>query len=274
MRELGYAEGGNFALEFIDLEGRSDRYAEAMLELVRRKVDVILAYGPEASLKGALAATRTIPIVMIAIDYDPLELGHVSSLARPTGNVTGLFLQQIELASKRIELLKDAFPTVRSATVLWDRLSADQWLATRDSATRLGIDTIGIELRDYPYDYERALANVDAGHRRFLIVTTSPFFARDRERLPPFAVQHRMAAIFVFREYVDAGGLMSYGPNRGLLSRRGADYVHRLARGAKPGDLPIERPTAFELTINLKTAKALGLEFSQATLLRAENVIE
>ena len=136
------------------------------------------------------------------------------------------------------------------------------------------MEVTGVELRDYPYDYERAFSHAPLAHREFLIVMTSPYFARDRERLVQFTTQQRIASLFVFREYVDLGGLMSYGPSRTVLSRRAADYVNRIARGAKPSDLPVERPTIFELAINLKTAKLLGLEFSQAMLLRADEVIE
>jgi putative ABC transport system substrate-binding protein len=274
MRELGYIEGKNFALDFIDLQGHTDRYRRAMQELADRKVDIIIAFGPEEALKSALAATRTIPIVMVAIDYDPLALGYVSSIARPTGNITGISMQQIELAAKRVQLVQDAFPTLRAATVFWDRSSGDQWRATQDAAAQLGLDIAGVELRDYPYDYERALEQAPPGHRAFLIVMTSSYFARDRERLVQFTLQKRVASMFVFREYVDLGALMSYGPNLTILSRRTADYVNRIARGAKPSDLPIEQPTRFELVINLKTAKLFGLEFSHAALIRADEVIE
>jgi putative ABC transport system substrate-binding protein len=274
MRELGYVEGQNFTMDYIDLQGRIERYVDAMQQLVDRKADVIVALGPEAALKAALAVTRTIPIVMVAIDYDPVALGYVTSLARPTSNVTGLFLEQIELAAKRLQLVKDAFPAVGKATVFWDQLSADQWHATRDNAGKFGFDLAGIELRDYPYDYARALAQAPPEHRGFLFAMTSPLFARDRPQIVQFTLLNRLPSMFVFREYVDLGGLASYGPNRTVMSRRTADYVHRIARGAKPSDLPIERPTIFELVINLRTAKALGLEFSQAMLLRADEVIE
>ncbi len=216
------SKANNFVLDFIDQEGKPDRYGEAMQELVRNKPDIILAYGPEASLKGALAATQTIPIVMAAIDYDPITLGYVTSLARPTGNVTGLLLQQIELAEKRIELLREAFPAMKAVTVFWDALSADQWQAAKDSAQRFGLKVTGVEPRDYPYDYEKALALAQAppGHRRFLIVVTSPFFSRDRERLAQFAIRQRIASISVFRQFAEHGGLMSYGPSRDLFARR------------------------------------------------------
>src|SRR5262245_6039105 len=274
MSELGYTEGRNYTMDYIDLQGRTDRYSDAMQQLVARKADVLVAFGPEDCLKAALAATRTIPIVMTAIDFDPVALGYVTSLARPTGNVTGIILEQIELAKKRLQLVKDAFPAISKAMVFWDRLSADQWRATRDNASTFGLDLVGIELSDYPYDYARALAQASPDHRGFLFVMTSPLFARDRSRIVQFTLLNRLPSIWVFREHVDQGGLASYGPSRTAMSRRTADYVHRIARGAKPGDLPIERPTIFELVINLRTAKALGLEFSQAMLLRADEVIE
>ena len=211
---------------------------------------------------------------MVAIDYDPFHKGYVTDLARPTGNVTGLFFEQIDLAAKRIQLLKDAFPAITAATVFWDEISADQWKATSESAEKNGLQVAGIELRERPYDYARALLQAPTTHRSFLLVMTSPYFAIDRKRLVDFTMQQRIGSMFVFREYVDLGGLMSYGPNRVVLSQRMADYVNRLARGAKPSDLPIERPTVFETVINLKTAKSFGLQFSQAMLLRANEVIE
>jgi putative ABC transport system substrate-binding protein len=274
MRELGYVEGQNYTMDYIDMEGHVNRYGDTMRQLVARKADVIIAYGPEEALKAAVTATKTAPIVMVAIDFDPFALGYVTSLARPTGNVTGIVLEQIDLAAKRLQLVKDALPSISKALVFWDRMSADQWSATRDNAAKFGFDLVGIELTDYPYDYGRALARAPTDHRGFLFAMTSPLFGRDRDRLVQFTLLNRLPAMFVFREYVDLGGLASYGPNRYAMSRRTADYVHRIARGAEPSELPIERPTIFELTINLRTAKALGLEFSQAMLLRADEVIE
>jgi putative ABC transport system substrate-binding protein len=274
MRELGYVEGQNLAVDYIEQRGGSEGYPEAMQQLVDRKVDIIIASGPEDALKAATAATKTIPIVMAAIDYDPFALGYVTSLARPIGNVTGIILEQIELAAKRMQMVKDAFPTISKGMMFWDRQSADQWRATRDSATKFGFDLVGVELRDYPYDYASAMTRAPTQNRGFLFFPTSALFARDRDRIVQFSLLHRLPSIFVFREYVDQGGLMSYGPNRAVMSRRVANYVHRIARGAKPSELPIERPTIFEVIINLRTAKALNLEFSQAMLLRADEVIE
>jgi putative ABC transport system substrate-binding protein len=274
LRELGYVEGQNLAVEYINLDGRIDSAGEAMRELVRRKVDVIVSLGNETNLKSALAATQTLPIVMVALDFDPLALGYVTSLARPTGNVTGLFLQQIELSAKRVQLTRDAFPEIRGATVFWDRQSSDQWQAARGAAVTLGLSLAGNELSERPYNYELALAQTSADHRGTLIVMISPAFFLDRARLAEFALRHRMRSVCPLREFVEAGGLMSYGVSFTALGQRAAAYVDRIARGAKPTDLPIEQPTKFELVINLKTAKALGIEIPPTFLARADEVIE
>jgi ABC-type uncharacterized transport system substrate-binding protein len=274
MRELGYIEGKNYTLDYIDLQGQPQRYGEGMRELVQRKPDVIVAFGPEAPLREAIAATQTIPIVMMAIDYDPVARGYISSLSRPTGNVTGVMFDQIELAVKRLQLIRDSFPEKKNAVVFWDRPSADQWRATEANAARFGLHVVGVELSNYPYDYERAIMQASADHRSLLIEVTSPLFARDRQKVAQFTRRQQIASISVFRESVELGGLISYGPSRRAMARRVGDYVNRIARGAKPSDLPIERPTTYELVINLKTAKLLGLEFSQAMLLRADEVIE
>ena len=211
---------------------------------------------------------------MIAIDYDPLALGYVMSLARPGGNITGLFLQQIELAAKRVQLMKDAFPDRQAATMFWDAASADQWQATQDAAATLGLRVAGIELREPPYDYERAFAQSPPDHRNELLVMTSAFFYLDRARLAELVLRHRVVSMFGTREWVDAGGLVSYGASLPRLYRRAAEFVDRLARGAKPSDLPVEQPTTFELIVNLKTAKAIGVTVPTSLLLRADEVIE
>ena len=225
-------------------------------------------------MKSALAATRTVPIVMVALDFDPLALGYVTNLARPTGNVTGLFLQQIELSAKRVQLASDAFPEIRAATVFWDRQSSDLWLAARVAAVTLGLSLAGIELNEPPYNYELALGQISPDHRDTLIVMISPVFFSDRARLAEFALRHRMRSVCPLREFVEAGGLMSYGVSFTALGQRAAAYVDRIARGAKPSDLPIEQPTKFELVINLKTAKTLGIEVPPTLIARADEVIE
>jgi len=273
MAELGYEEGKNFVFDFVPA-ANEEEYETGYRPLAAREPDIILATGPEIALKSALAATRTLPIVMIAIDYDPFARGHVTNLARPSGNVTGVFFQQIELAAKRIQLVKDAFPDMSAATMFWDRLSADQWQAAQSAAATLGLRLSGIELREPPYDYERALREAPPDHRGMIIVGTSPFFFRDRARIADLAFRHRIASMFVFREWVEAGGLLSYGPSLIAQFVRVAEFVDRIARGAKPTDLPIEQPTKFELVVNLKTARAIGIGLSTAILLRADEVIE
>jgi putative ABC transport system substrate-binding protein len=273
MGELGYQEGKNFSFDYLQA-ANADEYEVGYRKLAARAPDVILAIGPEVGLKSALAATRTVPIVMIAIDYDPLARGYVTSLARPSGNVTGVVFQQVELAAKRIQLIRDGFPDRLAATMFWDQFSADQWEAARSTSAMLGLQLFGIELREWPYDYEAALDQAPLDHRGVLVAPTSPFFFRDRARLADFALRHRMLSMFVFREWVDAGGLLSYGPSITAIFGRVAEFVDRIARGAQPADLPIEQPTKFEMVVNLKTAKAIGIELPTAVLLRADEVIE
>ena len=273
MAELGYHEGKNFLFDFLQVAS-ADEFEGGYRKLAARAPDVILATGPEIGLRSAIAVTQTLPIVMIAIDYDPIARGYVTSLARPSNNVTGVVFQQIELAAKRIQLIRDAFPARPAATMFWDQLSADQWEAARKTAAALGLQLSGVELREPPYDYESAIGQAPVEHRGMLMVPTSPVFFRDRARLADFALRHRILSMFVFREFVDAGGLLSYGPSITALFGRGAEFVDRVGRGAKPADLPIEQPTKFEMVLNLKTAKAIGLDLPPTLLVRADQVIE
>ena len=273
MGDLGYREGKSFNFDLLQVMDPTG-YEAGYREVVARGADIVIAGGPELALKGALAATSTIPIVMVAIDYDPLARGYVTSLARPSGNVTGVFLQQVELAGKRLQVLKDGFSDMQTATVFWDRISADQWQSVQDAGAKLGLRLAGIELREQPYDYERAISQVPLDFRQNIIVMSSPFFFLDRARLADFALRNRIASTFAFREWVDAGGLLSYGPSITGMYQRAAEYVDRIAKGAKPVDLPIEQPTKFELVINLKTSKALGITVPPTLLARADEVIE
>jgi putative ABC transport system substrate-binding protein len=242
LRELGYVEGKNLTVDFLNPDNYAKGVSGAMTELVRRKVDIIVAPYEDA-LKSALAATDTLPIVMIAIDYDPLALGYIKSLAR-------------------------------KATMFWDSSSADQWLVTNVTASSLGLRVAGIELREQPYDYEQALVQAPLDYRSALIMTISSVLYRDRQRLADFALRHRMASIFALREWVDAGGLLSYGASFAAIFRRAAEYVDKIAKGAKVANLPIEQPTKFELVVNLKTAKALGITIPPSIMVRADEVIE
>jgi putative tryptophan/tyrosine transport system substrate-binding protein len=272
MAELGYQDGKNFVVEYAQISVAADFEAEYR-RLAAGRVDVIVA-GGELALKAASAATRTLPIVMIAIDFDPVASGYVKSLARPEGNITGLSLQQIELVTKRLQLLKDAFPDLQAATMFWDQSTADQWKAVWEVASKLGLRLAGVELRDPPYDYERALAQAPPDARGTVIAAASQFFFRDRSKLIETVHRHRVVSMFISREWTAAGGLLSYGPSSPGMFARAADYVDRIAKGAKPADLPIEQPTKFELVVNLGTAKAIGVTLSPVLLARADEVIE
>lgn len=272
LRELGYDEGKNLAVEYVEISSPVE-YPEGMKELVQRHVDIIVAQGPEVTLKSAMAATSSLPIVMVAIDYDPFARGYVTSLAHPTGNVTGIFFQQIELSAKRLEIAKELVPSLQSAAVFWDSGSADQFQSLKNAGQNLGISLFAVEMRDPP-NYEAAWERVPAEFRGMLILPTSGIFFRDRQKIADFTVKHRIPAMFVFREWVDAGGLVSYGVSITGLFGRAAEFVDKLAKGATPADLPIEQPTKFELILNLKTAKEIGLTIPEATLLRADEVIE
>ena len=274
LRELDYREGENLLVEAFDGREEADHLVGNFKGRISKGVNVVVAMGPEMTLKLAIAAAGTLPIVMVAFDYDPLALGYIKTLARPGGNVTGLFVQQVEQAVKRLELIREAFPKAPAATVLWDKLSFHQWEAVEKAAKTLGIRVIGIELRGQPYDYERALADASMEATDLLVAMASPIFFIDRERLVDCALKHRMATIFAIREYTEAGGLMSYGVSLDGTMRRAAEYVDRIARGARPADLPVEQPTKFELVINLKTAKALGVTIPPSLLARADEVIE
>jgi putative tryptophan/tyrosine transport system substrate-binding protein len=273
LRELGYIEGQNLVTDYLNPERYPEGDPGVIKELVRRKVDIIVA-PYESTVAAAIAASDTVPVVTIAVHYDPVAVGYAKSLARPGGRVTGLYLQNIELASKRLQIMKDALPSFEAATMLWDARSEYQWKATSSAAASVGLRLAGVELQKQPYDYEGALASVPPDHRSALIIPISPVFFRDRERLAQFGNQHRIASIGPSREFTDAGCLLSFGVDNSAMFRRVAEYVDRIARGAKPADLPIEQPTKFDLVINLKTAKALGLTVPHNLLVLADEVIE
>jgi putative ABC transport system substrate-binding protein len=275
LQTLGWEEGRNLRIDYVQLDQTdADRSLAMAAELVGRGVDTIYATGPELAVKSAVTATRTLPVVMVANDYDPVARGYVANLARPGGNVTGVFLQQIELTPKRLEFLTQTVPDLARVVVLWDRFSADQFEAAREAARSLKIPLDGLECTDPPYDYERALAGVEGGHRDALLQMASPVFFVDRQRLVAVALDHRLPSMFAFRQWVDEGGLMSYGASLTGMNRLAADYVDRIAKGAKPADLPVQQPTKFELIVNLKTAKALGQTVPPTILARADEVIE
>jgi putative ABC transport system substrate-binding protein len=275
LSELGYVEGRNVSIEFRSAEGKPERFPDLMSGLVRLGVDVILPVGPEASLRAAQQATTTVPIVVVAIDYDPIARGYVGGLARPGGNTTGLFLRQPELTPKRLELLKELVPAVRRVVVFWDAFSADQLKEAEAAARSAGLQLQRFEFRDPPYNFETPM-RAAAGRQQAdaLLGLASPIFFRQRAELAEMAIKNRLPAIVPFREAAEAGVLMSYGASLPNMLRRAAEYIDRILKGARPADLPMEQPTKFELVINLKTAKALGLTISPSLLQRADQVIE
>ena len=269
-----YREGENFTVEHRELVDDADRLSTIAAELVRSDADVIVVEGPEALLKAALGATKSIPIVMIAINFDPLARGYVTSLARPEGNLTGVAFRQPELAAKQLELLKEAFPQATRLAILWDRFSADQFDAAEQNARSWGLAIKTLKLENPPYDFDEAFRILAADRPHMVLVLSSPYFARQRPIVARAALQHGTPTMFIFRSYVESGGLMSYGVDMTAMRRRAAAYVAKILKGTRPGDLPIEQPTKFELVVNLKTAKALGIELPPSLLARADEVIE
>jgi putative tryptophan/tyrosine transport system substrate-binding protein len=272
MRELQYAEGRNFVIEYRSPEGQANRFADLAHELVRLKVDLILTRGTPA-VTAAKNATRTIPIVMAA-SGDPLGVGVVTGLARPGGNVTGLSALTAEVASKRVQLLKEAIPKAqRLAAVLERGALATQWRATEEAARSLGLQSQVFYIEkaeDLSPAFEAAVKQrADA-----VLLGLGPLIQSNVRRVVNLAARHRLPSAFISREFVVAGGLMAYGVSYPDSYRRAASYVDKIIKGAKPGDLPIEQPTKFELVINMKTAKALGLTIPPSLLLRADHVIE
>ena len=275
LRDLGYVEGRNVVIEYRYSEGHLDRFPALAAELVALKVDVIVASGTPATL-AAKQATRTLPIVFVAV-ADPITSGLVTSLARPDGNLTGSSLLFPELVGKCLELLKQAVPEVSRIAVLRQpgpERSAKNALEQADLAARaLGVRLQSVEVRG-PADFDKAFAEMRRARSGALTVFGGAILMNHRKRLVDLVAKNGLPAVYHVREYVDAGGLMSYGPDFADLFRRAATHVDKILRGVKPGDLPVEQPTRFELVINLKTAKALGLAIPQSVLARADHVIE
>ena len=274
MREHGYIDGQNVTFLERWAEGRSERFPELIEELISLKADVILALSLPAAL-AAKSATTTVPIVFIA--SDPLASGLVRSLARPAGNLTGLSLALgDEFSSKWLELLKEAVPNVTRVAVRWNPVNpATSHYVTvlRDAAEKLGV-RLQLQAVSDPDQFDGAFATIVAESAQALIVVVDPVTARYRERVVALAMRNRLPTMYGFREFVDAGGLIAYGVNVPHLCREAAVYVDKIIKGAQPSDLPVEQPTRFELVINLKTAKALGLEIPPTLLALADEVIE
>ena len=274
LRELGYVEGLNLAIEWRDAEGKTERFDDLAAELVRLKVDVIVAIAPAATF-AAKRSTASIPIVMVNTP-DPVQLGLVVSLGRPGGNVTGTTTLSADLSIKQLELLKAAVPRAVRIAVLWNPSNPWHPLALKGveaAARSLAVQLQILEVRG-PEEFDSAFAAMTRKRAGAVLVLADPVTVFHRTRLADLAAKRRLPAMYGTRAYVDAGGLMSYWAHQADLYRRVGSYVDRILKGAKPGDLPIEQPTRFELVINLKTAKALGLTIPQSLLLRADEIIQ
>jgi putative ABC transport system substrate-binding protein len=272
LRELGYVEGSNLIIEYRSADGRSERFPGLAAELVDMKVDLIVARGSPAT-QAAKNATRTIPVVMAAVG-DPLQF--VASLARPGGNVTGLSSLTVDLATKLLGLLRELLPGSKRIAVLYNLdnpSTTQQWKDLETAAPPMGVKLQLLDVRK-PEGLEPAFAAANQQHADGLIGGNDGLFIAYRKQVVELAAKYRLPAIYRSMESVEAGGLMSYGANYPDLYRRAAVYVDRILKGAKPGDLPIEQPTKYELVVNLRTAKTLGLTIPQSLLLRADQVIE
>ena len=274
LREHGYVEGKNIVVEYRWADGNEQRLRAIVAELIRVKVDLIVTSAPAAT-RAAKEAATTIPIVMVLV-ADPVAFGFVASLARPGGNVTGFAFLLPELSGKRLQLLKDAIPGLSRVAVLWNAINSYKAFDLKEvqavaEALNVAVRTLPVRGPDDFADAFEAAVKSGAGG---LITLDDPFTIAHRTRIVNLALKYRLPAVYGVRPFADAGGLMTYGPDRVDQNRRAATYVDKILRGAKPADLPVEQPTKFELVINLKTAKALGLTIPQSLLLRADAVIQ
>jgi len=276
LRELGYIEGQNIAIEYRYAEGKRDRFPELAAELVRLKVDIIVISGGDPQVRAAKNATKTIPIVMVGGGADPVEAGLVESLARPGGNVTGLTNLSPELSGKRLELLKEAVPKIVRVAVLYGPALPSNVVQVKEilpvAARALGLTLQPWEVRAAD-GFEKVFAALSKQRPDGLYVGLGALLRANQKRIVGFALKSRLPSVYVSREFVETGGLMSYGADLADSYRRVAYYVDRILKGAKPAELPVEQPTKFELVINLKTAKQIGLTIPPDLLARATKII-
>jgi ABC-type uncharacterized transport system substrate-binding protein len=273
LRDLGYVEGRNITIEVRYADGHYDRLRALAADLVRLKVDIVVTEGTPPT-RAATQATTTIPIVM-TVTGDPVEAGLVTNLARPGGNLTGASFFFLELAVKRLQLLKEAIPTLRRVAVVWNPSNAVHGPVVKrieTTARTLGLDVQHIKIQA-PADVGDALVRISQGRSGFVVLEDAMINVCSSQ-IADIAAKHRLPTIFGLPTFAEAGGLMAYGPNRRELWRRAAILVDKILKGAKPGDLPIEQPTTFELVLNLRTAKVLGLTIPQSLLQQADQVIE
>jgi len=274
LQDLGWVEGKTISIEYRYAEGRNDRLPDLAADLVRLKVDILVTSVTPDAL-AAKSATKTIPIVMAAAG-DPVASGLVDSLARPGGNITGLSQMNPDLAGKRLELLKEIVPKISRVAVFWnpqDQMSTISWNELQPPARSLGVQLYSIEIRSSS-DFDKAFEDATMARVGALAIMPAPVFVTNLNRIADLAAKSRLPSIFHVKEFVDSGGLVAYGTDRSELFRRAAIYVDKILKGTKPADLPIEQPTKFELMINLKTAKQIGVTIPPSVLYRADKVIK
>jgi len=274
LKKSGFSEGQNLTIEAVRTDQDPQKLFAATADLVRSNVELLVLTGAGTGLQAAVAASSTIPIVMWANNIDPIAHGYVKSLARPGGNITGIVSLQTELAAKQVELLTQALPGRTRLAVLYDEISTDQFTAAERQAKLLRLDVQSLKLENPPYDFDTAFRSLAAGSPQMLLVLSSQYFALSRANIADLAIQQRLPTMFIFKSYAQAGGLISYGVDPPAIFRQLGFYVAKILNGAKPADLPVEQAVKFELVINLKTAKAIGVELSTAIQLRADEVIE
>jgi len=273
LREHGFSEGTNLAVEYRPQDDPRGVFVVAA-ELMRTQPELIVVSGGEAALQAVVGASIAVPIVFIAVNFDPIERGYVASLARPGGNITGVVFRQLEFAGKQVELLAEAFPGRTRLAALFDAQTADQFSAAERVAKSLQMQVQPIKLEKLPYDFDVAFRDASTGGAQMMLVLSSTTFTRYRSRIAELAIKHHLPAMYTAKHYVDAGGLMSYGVDFPTVFRMTANYVGRILKGAKAADLPVEQATKFQMVVNLKTARAIGIELPTSMLLRADEVIE
>ena len=274
LKELGYSEGRNIAYEYRWAEGKLNRLTELAQELVDLKVDVITTLSTPAAI-AAQKVTQTIPVVFSGVG-DPVGSGVVSSLNHPGANITGISLLATELSAKRLELLGEIVPGASPVAMFWNDTNPGMVLRAREAqsaADKLGLNLQSVGVHDLT-SFDTAFARMESDRFNALLVLVDPFTREHRQRIVDFAARRRLPAIYESREFVDAGGLISYGPSLPALQRRAAEYVNMIFKGSKPGDLPVEQPTKIEMVVNKKAAEALGLALSQSVVVRADELIE
>jgi putative ABC transport system substrate-binding protein len=277
LRERGYIQGQNIAIEYRYAEGKRDRFPELAAELVRLKVDIIVTAGADPVIRAAMGATKTIPIVMVGLGIDPVEAGLIGSLARPGGNVTGITNLGPQLGAKRLELFKEAVPKLVRMAVLYDPAAVGSVLQMKEDlpvaarALRVTLQPWEVRAAD---GFEKVFAALNKDRPDGLYLPGGSLMASNQNRIVGFALKNRLPSMYPGREFVDAGGLMSYGVDPADSYRRVAYFVDKILKGAKPADVPVEQPTKFELVLNLKTAKQIGVTIPQRVLGRADKVIK